>query len=191
MLEAVALGIGLAMDATALAAVRGLAGHERERVLLPVLFAVFQAGMAALGWGLGAWGGPYVEAWDHWIASGLLFAIGGKLLLDARRAARTPPPAPDTAAPAPAHVPAPASALVLFGLSLATSIDAAAAGLTLPLLPVAPLAAIAIIGVVTFACSAAGFAAGRRVGRRLEGRLAALGGILLIAIGVRVLVQHL
>lgn len=181
MLEAIVLGVGLAMDATAIAVVRALAGYERERVVLPVLCAIFQAGMAALGWALGAWGGPYVEAWDHWIASGLLFVIGGKLLVDAIRSRREvvhePPP--------------PASALVLVGLAVATSIDAAAAGLTLPLLPVAPGLAIAVIGVVTLVCALLGFAVGRAVGRHLESGLAALGGVLLIALGVRVLVEHL
>src|SRR5262245_36379177 len=123
MLEALALAFGLAMDATALAAVRGLAGRPREAVVLPILFGVFQAGMAALGWAAGAWAGPYIEAWDHWVASGLLFAIGGKLLFDASRGSSGPSEADDRT-----------GLWVMLGLALATSIDAAAAGLTLPLL---------------------------------------------------------
>lgn len=184
MIEAIALAFGLAMDATAMAAVRGLNGSRREAVLLPLLFGVFQAGMAALGWALGAWGGKYIEAWDHWIAAGLLFLIGGKFLVDAWRDLRTGEREDDE------EVPPRANLLVLFGLALATSIDAAAAGITLPLLSVSPVTALGLIGGVTFACAFVGFAAGRSAGRHLGGKLSILGGVLLIAIGVRILVEH-
>ena len=81
--------------------------------------------------------------------------------------------------------------LVLVGLALATSIDAAAAGITLPLIPVSPWFALALIGGVTVVCSLLGFIAGRTAGRWLGGKLTALGGVILIAIGVRLLLQHL
>jgi putative Mn2+ efflux pump MntP len=176
--EAVALAFGLAMDATALAAVRGLNGHRREAVILPLLFGAFQAGMAALGWALGAWGGAYVVAWDHWIAFGLLAGIGLKMLFDAWRGS-------------PADEPLRSGPLVFVGLAVATSIDAAAAGITLPLIPVSPWLALVLIGGVTLVCSALGFVVGRAAGRWLGGKLTALGGVILIAIGVRMLLQHL
>ena len=178
MLEAVALAIGLAMDATALAAIRGLTADRREALILPLLFGVFQAGMAALGWGLGAWGGPYLEAWDHWIAFVLLAGIGIKMLVDVWRGtdADTPPKT---------------GVWVLLGLAVATSIDAAAAGITLPLIPVPPGVALALIGGVTFVLSAIGFVVGRTAGRWLGGKLTLVGGLILIGIGVRILVQHL
>ncbi len=178
MFEAVALAFGLAMDATAMAAVRGLAAPPREGVILPVLFGVFQAAMAGLGWALGAWGGRYIEAWDHWIAFALLAGIGLKMLFDAWRGSD-----PDA--------PLRSGALVLLGLALATSIAAAAAGITLPLIPVSPWLALALIGSVTAACSAIGFVVGRTAGRWLGGKLTALGGLILIAIGVRLLLSHL
>jgi len=178
VLEAIALAIGLAMDATAMAAVRGLTADRREALILPVLFGVFQAGMAALGWGLGAWGGPYLEAWDHWIAFVLLAGIGVKMLVDAWRGTAADE-APKT------------GAVVLLGLAVATSIDAAAAGISLPLIPVSPWLALALIGGVTFACSAIGFLVGRTAGRWLGGKLTLVGGLILIGIGVRILVQHL
>jgi hypothetical protein len=121
---AIALAFGLAMDATAVSAARGLATQPRELVLLPLLFGGFQSGMAALGWLAGRWAGPYIARWDHWVAFGLLVAIGGKMLFDGWR---------DRAKDAADGTPAPASIMLYLGLAIATSIDAAAAGLTLPL----------------------------------------------------------
>lgn len=165
------------MDATAVAAARGLVRRGRELVILPLLFGAFQAGMAALGWGLGAWGGKYVAAYDHWIAFGLLVGIGGKMLYEAWKGEE-------------AKVDK-AGAWTYVVLALATSIDAAAAGITLPLVPVAPVISIALIGVITAACSALGYLTGRAVGAKLGNRLEILGGLVLIGLGVRVLVQHL
>jgi manganese efflux pump family protein len=183
MWSALALAFGLAMDATAVSAARGLAGRRpHELVLLPVLFGGFQSGMSALGWLAGRWAGPYIERWDHWVAFGLLVAIGGKMLVDAWR---------DGQRSGSERAPAPATFALYLGLALATSIDAAAAGLTLPLVPVAPWLALALIGAVTAACSATGYLAGRFVGERFGARLSALGGLALIGIGVDLLVQGL
>jgi len=189
MWSAIALAFGLAMDATAVSAARGLAATEqrpeqraRELALLTLLFGGFQAGMSALGWLAGRWAGPYIDRWDHWVAFGLLTAIGGKMLLDAWRHRRSDDV--DRGAP-------PLTIMAALGLAVATSIDAAAAGLTLPLVPVAPWIALVLIGAITAACSAAGYLAGRFVGARLGAQLAALGGLVLIGIGVRLLVQGL
>jgi putative Mn2+ efflux pump MntP len=190
MWSAIALAFGLAMDATAVSAARGLAGRRQELVVLPLLFGGFQAGMSALGWLAGRWAGAYIDRWDHWVAFGLLTAIGGKMLLDAWRDGRRPARRPGREDDAERAPPPPTIALYL-GLALATSIDAAAAGLTLPLVPVAPWIALALIGAITAACSAAGYLAGRVVGERLGARLAALGGVVLIVIGVKMLVQGL
>jgi manganese efflux pump family protein len=177
MWAAVALSIGLAMDATAVAAARGIARRPSEGVILAVLFGIFQAGMAALGWALGAWGGRYVEAFDHWIAFGLLVGIGGKMLWEAWRGGD----GGDTQAGLGTYV----------VLALATSIDAAAAGITLPLMPVSPWTVIVLIGTITAACSGLGYLAGRAVGSKLGKGLEVVGGLMLIGLGVRVLVQHL
>ncbi|MBA3397639.1 MAG: manganese efflux pump [Deltaproteobacteria bacterium] len=179
MLAALVLALGLAMDASAVAAARGLLGRRRELVILPLLFGGFQAGMAALGWLLGAWGGSYVAAWDHWVAFGLLVVIGGKMLVDALRG--DDHPAPDR----------PAGLGLYLLLAIATSIDAAAAGITLPMLAAPPWFSLLAIGIVTAACSALGYLAARHVGARLGSRLEVLGGLILIGLGVRVLVEHL
>ncbi len=175
--EAIALAFGLAMDATAIAVARGLSRQRGEIVLLPMLFGLFQAGMAALGWILGEVGGGYIAAFDHWVAMGLLFLVGGKLIYDGLRddddeEYRT-------------------GIGTLVMLAFATSIDAAAAGMTLPMLSVPPLLAIVLIGTITLGCSVIGYRLGRAVGKGFEGKLEVLGGLVLIGLGVRVLVQHL
>src|ERR1043165_691669 len=111
MWSAIALAFGLAMDATVVSAARGLAGRRsRELVLLPALFGGFQAGMSALGWLAGRWAGPYIERWDHWVAFGVLVAIGGKMLVDAWRDGRS--------GDAAERAPAPATLAVYLGLAL-------------------------------------------------------------------------
>jgi len=85
----------------------------------------------------------------------------------------------------------PATLLLALGLALATSIDAAAAGLTLPLVPVAPWISLTLIGVVTAACSAAGYLVGGVAGKHLGSKLEVLGGLVLIGIGVQFLVRAL
>lgn len=175
--EAIALAFGLAMDATAIAAARGLSRQRGENVILPLLFGLFQSGMAALGWLLGTAGGTYIAAFEHWVASGLLFLIGGKLIYDGFKEQEDEEYTTGIG--------------VYLLLAIATSVDAAAAGITLPMLPVSPWFALVLIGGVTLVCSAIGYRAGRAVGKRLEGKLEILGGLVLIGLGVRVLVQHL
>lgn len=179
MWSAVALAFGLAMDATAVSAARGLAARRSELVILPAMFGGFQSAMAALGW-LAGWAiGPYIAAWDHWVAFGLLSLIGGKMIVDGWRGGA----AEDEQAPP--------TVMLYIALAVATSIDAAAAGLTLPLVPVAPWIALVLIGAVTAACSLAGFIAGRFAGKHLGQRLAILGGLVLIGIAIELLVREL
>jgi manganese efflux pump family protein len=178
MWAAVALAFALAMDATAVSAARALAVNatRRELVILPLVFGGFQSGMAALGWLGGESIGPYLAGWDRRIGCALLCAIGLKMIVDAVR--------DDDAA----HTPG--TMMVYAGLGIATSIDAAAAGLTLPLVPVAPVVALVLIGGITAGCSVVGYLAGRAVGRRFGGHLGVLGGAVLIAIGIDLLIGH-
>ena len=179
MLSALALAFGLAMDATAVSAARGLTSHRRrELVILPAVFGGFQAAMAAAGWAAGARLGPYIAGWDAWVAFALLVVIGGKMVLDGWRGNDDD---------GPGH--ASATVAVYLGLGVATSIDAAAAGLTLPLVPVAPWLALTLIGGVTAGCSALGFLLGRYVGERFGAKLTILGGLVLIGIGVEIVVR--
>lgn len=180
MWAAIALAFGLAMDATAVSAARGVATHRaREVVILPLLFGGFQAGMAALGWLAGVWVGPYIAAWDHWVAFGLLVLIGGKMVVEAWRSDD------EHAAPAPATIG------LYLALAVATSIDAAAAGITLTMVPAAPWITLTLIGTITAACSAVGYQIGRFVGGRFGARLAIVGGLVLIGMGIQLLVRAL
>jgi manganese efflux pump family protein len=176
VLAALVLAFGLAMDATAVCAARAAGARARnELLILPLLFGAFQAGMAALGWLGGNWARAYIAQWDHWIAGGLLVAIGIHMFVEAWK-----------------HEDGdekPGNALLYLGLAIATSIDAAAAGLTLPLLSVGPGISLALIGTVTVACCALGYAAGRALGDKLGPRLGYLGGLVLIGIGIDVLLR--
>ena len=179
------LAIGLSMDAAAVSAARGLSLRRirlRHVVRVAVFFGGFQALMPLAGWLIGAGIGPLVEAWDHWIAFALLAAIGAKMLWEATGEEGTEdmPHGRD-----------------LFGfrimllLAIATSIDALAVGITLPMLE-APLAlSIATIGVTTAGLSVAGLYAGRHFGSVLGRRLEALGGFVLIGLGAKILLEHL
>lgn len=178
-----ALALGLAMDATAAAAVCGVATpvlRARHFALVAVYFGAAQGLMPLLGWLLAAWLGPEVAAWDHWIAFVLLSGIGAKMIWEAWRGEEGGRREGDVFAPK-----------VMLGLAIATSIDAAAAGLTLPMFEVPIAVSVATIGVTTAVLSMIGLAIGRRVGARIGRGLDTFGGAVLIALGVKVLVEHL
>ncbi len=184
-----ALAVGLAMDATAVSAARGLAAPRLRPVhfvLVAGFFGGFQALMPLLGWLLGSRFGRFVEAWDHWLAFGLLGAIGVKMMLEARSA-----PAgegEEVVAQTEQQLFGPR---VMLLLAIATSIDALAAGITLPMLGTPLVVSLATIGLVTGALSALGLAAGRRFGARLGRRLDLVGGVVLIGLGTKILIEHL
>lgn len=176
MWAAIALSFGLAMDATAVAAARGLGGRRADDlIVLPLLFGGFQSGMAALGWLVGAWGGSYLQPWDAWIAFALLLGLGGKMIVDGWRSRADSGDVLDGTVRT--------SIAVYLALAIATSIDAAAAGLTLPILAVPPWLSLALIGGVTAACTLAGHLLGRALGDKLGPRLGIAGGLVLVAIG--------
>lgn len=182
MIEATLLAVALAMDATAVAAARGVVGlRRREAFGLASSFAIFQAGMAALGWAIGARAARWIAAWDHWLAFALLVLIGGKMLVEAFRAG----PAPAAASPGGL------SLRTLLVLSVATSIDALGAGVTLPLRDAPVGVSLALIGAVTFVLGLGGAIGGRALGARAGRSLEIVGGLTLIAIGVKTLIDHL
>lgn len=184
LLEILALSVGLAMDCTAVAATRGLIAprlHWRGVATMALLFGGFQAGMPLIGWALGAAVGPLVERWDHWIAFALLAVIGGKMIKEAFG----PPEADDTR-------PADAFQLrLLLVLAVATSIDALAVGVTLPMLNAPMALTLSSIGVVAATGAVAGVFLGRRFGALVGRRLDVLGGLVLIGLGTRILLSHL
>jgi manganese efflux pump family protein len=179
-----ALSVGLAMDATAVSAARGMAVPKirpRHLVLVALFFGGFQALMPVIGWLVGSRIGPLVEAWDHWIAFVLLAAIGGKMLWESRdpKAAATQRNEDELF-----------GLRVMLALAVATSIDALAVGITLPLLDAPFALSVATIGVTTALMCIAGLLLGRRAGAMLGRRLDMLGGLILIGLGVKILVEH-
>lgn len=178
------LALGLAMDATAVSAAQGLAVpaiRARHVLLVTSFYGGFQALMPVIGWLLGARIGPLVEAWDHWIAFVLLVFIGGKMLWEAWH---------DGGEDAKTDVDRFAWNS-MFVLAVATSIDALAVGITLPMLHAPFVLSIATIGVVTALLSAAGLFAGRRFGSMLGKRLDVAGGLVLCFLGIKILWEHL
>ncbi len=174
------------MDAAAVSAARGLATERvlaRHVLLVALFFGGFQALMPLAGWFVGGEVGPWVTAWDHWIAFVLLGAIGGKMLWEARGDAG--------GEVAKRSDEALFGLRVMFVLALATSVDAFAVGITLPLLDAPLLLSIVTIGVTTAVLSALALCFGRRLGAMLGPRLDMLGGLVLIGLGLKILIEHL
>jgi manganese efflux pump family protein len=179
------LAFGLSMDAMAVAAARGLSVRRiriRHVLLVAGFFGGFQALMPLLGWLLGSRVGPAIAAWDHWVVFVVLAGIGTKMLWEALH---------HDAAHGRVDQHEAFRVRVLLVLAIATSIDALAAGFTLPLLGAPLLLSLVTIGVTTALLSALGLFAGQRFGSALGRRLDAVGGVMLIALGLKTLVEHL
>jgi putative Mn2+ efflux pump MntP len=177
VIEALVLAVALAMDAFAVALTQGAKFRPGARggLAIALTFGVFQALMPLAGWVIGAVALIYVEAVDHWIAFGLLAFLGVRML------------GGHVADEEASHA-LTGRALLLAGV--ATSIDALAAGITLPTLAVEPLVAVALIGVITAAMSAGGVALGRIAGDRWGEWAERAGGVILIALGCKILAEH-
>lgn len=181
-----ALAGALAMDATAVAMGRGIAAprvRARHVLLVALLFGGFQAAMPVVGWLVGARIGPAVEAWDHWLAFVILAALGAKSIWDALRSKKDAEEKVQEA-----HV---FGLRVLLVLAVATSIDALAAGFTLPMMGAPPALTFTAIGVVTAVLSGAGVLVGKRLGPLFGERMPLVGGLVLLALGVKILIEHL
>jgi putative Mn2+ efflux pump MntP len=178
MLAVFVLAVVLALDAAAAAMALATAGASRRRLLAAVvLFGLFQAGMAAVGAQSGEWPSRHAGAWDHWIALGLLVLVGGRMMAQGWGSAEDADP-PEV------------GAVALLALAVATSIDALAAGVSLPLLSVPVLVSVGVVGVVTVALSALGAVAGAALGRSAGGRVEVVGGALLVLLGVKLAAEH-
>lgn len=174
-----ALAFGLAMDAFAVAVAQGAAGHNSSSnaVRVGAAFGAAQGIMPLAGWALGAAFLPVISAFDHWIALVLLVFLGAKMLWEAY--------GHDTASPA-----RNLTGWALFTAAIATSIDALAAGVTLPALGLPVLLTCAAIAVVTGMLSAIGVLFGGVVSARLGKFAEIAGGLMLIALGIKIFVEH-
>jgi len=180
MFEVMLLAAALSMDAFAVSI--GLGAKKTEATLPLALkaglyFGFFQALMPLIGYLAGVGFLDYIQNVDHWIAFILLAVIGGKMIYESFSEEIGEDIAKITSK-------------VMLILAIATSIDALAAGFTLTLFDLAPFLSVVLIGVTTFAFSFAGVYFGDRTGTFLESRAELLGGLILIAIGLKILLEH-
>ncbi|MEE1878031.1 manganese efflux pump MntP [Altererythrobacter litoralis] len=177
MLAALALSIALAMDAFAVALTQGARFRHNWRSVatIALAFGIFQGGMPLAGWLLGSFALPLVQQWDHWIAGGLLAALGIQMIWFGEHEGDGP---------------ARLSGAALLAASVATSIDAFAAGITLPTMGFPPLATCALIAFVTAALSAVAIELGQRAGDRFGRHAELAGGVMLIALGANIVWEH-
>ncbi len=179
------IGVSLSMDAFAVSICKGL-GMKRvnykHAFVIALFFGVFQALMPTIGWFLGAQLKVLIDPIDHWIAFGLLALIGGKMLWDAFHDGDEDEVAED----------APKLDIKeLFMLAIATSIDALATGIMFALVQVDIVPTVTLIGCTTFVISFAGVVIGNRFGSKYEKASTIVGGVVLILIGLKVLLEHL
>lgn len=176
------LGIGLSMDAFAAALCRGV---EMKKIkwgrcfLVAAFFGGFQALMPLVGWLLGTAFQKAISDIDHWIAFALLVLIGGKMIFDALRESDREKKEDRF------------SLISVLLAAVATSIDALAVGVSFALIKVDIWLSIAVIGIITFLLSIAGVFIGSRFGNRFENKAEIAGGVILILIGVKILLEHL
>jgi len=184
ILNMLAVAVALAMDAFAVSIAAGMkikrvdGGHVFRAGFH---FGLFQFMMPVIGWFAGRAFAAWVAPFDHWIAFVLLAGLGGKMLYEAKGH----DPAPTGGAADPTR----GWSLVL--LSVATSIDALAVGLSLAVIGVSIWVPAVVIGVVTCTLSGLGIRFGARLGHKIEHEAEAVGGLILIAIGVKILISHL
>ena len=188
-LSMVAMAAGLAMDAFAVSISMGVTIKNirpTQTARLALAFGGFQGLMPIIGYlaGRSISEYPWVAAYDHWIAFGLLSFLGGKMIYEARFLAG------DEAADA-ATEPDPTKSLTLLVLAFATSIDALAVGASLALLRVTIALPALMIGVITAIFALVGVQIGQRFGASLGKRIEMAGGLALVAIGLRILIDHL
>jgi putative Mn2+ efflux pump MntP len=176
------IALGLSMDALAVSVTNGCIIKElkvRHAFRISFSFGLFQAVMPLIGWAAGLTFSSYIDDFDHWIAFGLLTLIGGKMIAESRKLDQRCEERNCL------HLP------TLIALSVATSIDALAVGVSFALLRTSIIMPVIIIGTVTFAVCLAGVYAGKKIGHLAEGKLECAGGLVLILIGIKILLEHL
>ncbi len=182
LFELFLIAVGLSMDAFAVSVCKGLSTQRlkaKHYVLVGIWFGGFQALMPAVGYLLGSTFEQYITSFDHWVAFALLVLIGGNMIKEGLSKGDDEPDGSF-------------SAKAMFVLAIATSIDALAVGITFALLPdVNIVAAVSFIGVTTFVLSALGLKVGNIFGLRYKSKAEMAGGVILILIGLRILLEHL
>ena len=184
LLELFLTAVALSMDAFAVSMCKGLGMRTLNRkntLMIGLFFGGFQALMPLIGWLLGSQFAQMIQSVDHWIVFFLLGGIGGKMIWDAFHEEEADASAdPDRM-----------DYRELTVLAVATSIDALAVGISFAFLEVRVVPSVLLIGAVTFLLCVGGVRIGHRFGARYSGRATLCGGVILILIGLRILLEHL
>ena len=174
------LAVGLSMDAFAVSVCKGLSVQKlkpRHMAAVGLYFGGFQALMPLIGYLLGVQFQSLIQSFDHWVAVILLALIGAGMIKESRGEADS---LDDSF-----------SAKAMLPLAVATSIDALAVGVTFAFLQVSIVPAVSFIGVITCGLSAVGIRIGHTFGVKYKSRAEFLGGVVLILIGIKILLEHL
>ncbi|OPY36365.1 MAG: hypothetical protein A4E35_01904 [Methanoregula sp. PtaU1.Bin051] len=181
LLTSVLIGIGLSMDCFAVAIAAG--AHQRisrfkTALTLAVFFGTFQAGMTIAGYLLGSGFAHLISSYDHWVAAAMLFLIGGKMILEGVHDGDAE------------KLPDVLNLITVTYLAVATSIDALAVGISIAILTMPVLVPAVIIGIIAAAISWAGVFMGGKLASLLGRRVDIAGGLILVLIGIRLLLEH-
>ncbi len=185
LLNIILIAIGLSMDAFAVSIANGITIKQNRMpnaLKMAFSFGMFQAIMPVIGWLAGRTLVDFVSSVDHWIAFGLLLYIGAEMIYEAVKPGGCEEETKDCAG---------LDASRLFILSVATSIDALAVGITFAFLNISIIYPVITIGLITFAFSFAGFFSGNRLGLMFGNKIEILGGCILIGIGLKIMIEHL
>ncbi|MGN0736085.1 MAG: manganese efflux pump MntP family protein [Anaerovoracaceae bacterium] len=184
LFEIFMIGVGLSMDAFAASICKGLNMRRlnvKNMLVIGLFFGGFQALMPTVGWVLGKQFESYITSVDHWVAFALLAFIGGKMIYDVFVESDEDQYGEKTDR---------LDMKEVLTLAVATSIDALAVGISFAFLQVEILKAVSVIGVTTFVLSVIGVAVGHMFGSKYEKKATLAGGIILILIGLKILLEH-
>jgi putative Mn2+ efflux pump MntP len=182
LIEIIAIAISLAMDSLVISVLNGCIIEElrfKNALLIAISFGFFQSIMPVIGWYGGVSFTSYVINYSHWIAFALLALIGGKMIYESFS------PDLDPNSKSCMHPP------TLLMLSLATSIDALAVGISFAFLKVNIIWPVILIGSITFIICLCGIYIGKKIGHFFENKLSFTGGIILIGIGIKIVIERL
>lgn len=182
IVELFLIAVGLSMDAFAVAVCKGLSMQKctvKKAAIVGAWFGVFQGGMPLLGYILGVQFKEIITSIDHWIAFVLLCLIGGNMIREALSEDEEEACSESL------------DGKTMFGLAVATSIDALAVGVTFAFLQVSIVPAVSFIGVVTFVLSMIGVKVGNVFGEKYSSKAEIAGGVILILLGLKILLEHL
>lgn len=182
IIQIIALAFGLSMDSLVIALTSGaiIGNHKTINVLkIAGMLAFMQTGLTVFGWFIGSTFVQYIDKYDHWIAFGILFFLGARVIISSIKGEGENTPFN------------PLNFKVMAGLGIATSIDATAVGLSMSLLEKDITLPALIIGIVTLIVSSLGVIFGCKVGQRYNLRINIVGGIILILIGCSILAEHI